>query len=81
MPHEAFLRVCMFLARGETAVVARVRLFGPRVLTTDPKTGLTVIKDRATFVTRLIPARDLGDVVALGPGAPGLDPAEAAGRY
>jgi hypothetical protein len=64
----------------KTVVVSKVRLFGPRVLTTDPKTGLTVITDRAAFVTRFMPARDLGDVVALAPGASGLDQAEV-GSY
>lgn len=59
---------------GKTMTAVRVRLFGPKALTHDPLTGLTVIIDRKSYVIVHLAARRLGKVVALGPGAPGIIP-------
>jgi hypothetical protein len=59
---------------GSSFTVAKVRLFGPEALTLDIKTGLTVIRNRATYYVHFANARHLGQVVALAPGVPGVTP-------
>ena len=59
---------------GASFTVAKVRLFAPEALTKDLKTGLVVIRNRATYSVHFVNARHLGQVVALAPGAPGITP-------
>jgi hypothetical protein len=68
---------CFYLCTlgGSTLLCARIRLFGPLALARDPKTKLTVITNRSVYTVCHVAARDLGEVVALAPGAPGMDPA------
>ena len=50
---------------GSPFTVAKVRLFGPEALTLDIKTGLTVIRNRATYSVHFVNARHLGHPATL----------------